>query len=225
MTIFAKLKRPAIMADYPLFLIMSNYKDGGIRMADKLLKYSDATLVSVDDLIEFAENPSRLPHIVQHERPNILELVYIFETMINDDGANTEDKVVNEIANNFKILPIYYHIQIMRQLINRYYDEVFDDIEAIKPTVDTLDIRDALMDETDHCRKIFGRIPSPFEMLYLYIDTMSDDHCTASPEEQHDFRMMIGSEAMQQRVLLDYVDTYEKKYGEALHQEVMTIGK
>ncbi|QDR73622.1 hypothetical protein FOD75_11030 (plasmid) [Limosilactobacillus reuteri] len=192
-------------------------------MNERLVAYSAAALQIVDDMIEYSQ---RFPNeYIQHTPVTMMELSYVAMMILDDDGKESDDELIKSLANSFEILPIYYHIQVLRQLVNRYYGEILDRPETIDQNILTLDLRDTLMAATELLAKELKSIPSPMETFYLYMDNMTDDQNEATDKERVQFKQMIDNKDVQKRVLLDYLDSYEHKYGKDLHQEVLQIGK
>ena len=77
-----------------------------------------------------------------------------------------------------------------------------------------------MMATTEHFSEIDGQILSPFEAIYLTIDSFVQDNVLKDPKRHEQADVLIGNIKAQRRILNDYLKEYDAKYGAELRKEV-----
>lgn len=195
---------------------------------------TEKTLTISNDLLKLSK---MLPQMLGHTPVNFIEGLYYILNQIDDgdvyaDEESTEGQfmgLIDEVAGSLKGLPLYYHVQLLRQFVNRYFDEILHQKSKENRKL-TREISDSLMDETRYVYKTLSHLTkskdnrrnllSPFEVIYIYVDCMIDDRPQANEQEMSNFESIIKRNTEYQKsVVLSYLDKYEAKYGDYLKKE------
>lgn len=142
--------------------------------------------------------------------------------------SESSDSKMNDLAGLIKQVPIAYHAQTLRVVVNRYAVENKSRTpqkgRKNKRVADkvSLKIRDILMAETENFKKIAHRIPSPFEVVYLTFSHMFTQIQKQAPktEEMSLFMAMVNEPTIQNQVLSSYLDAFESEYHSELSKGV-----
>ena len=113
----------------------------------------------------------------------------------------------------------------MRGFINRYYGEKFDDTDTAPLDATSLAIRDLLMKETDEYVNITKLIPSPLEVIYLFLNGVINKQTGVTNSEYTNLTAILNNEPAQKRALLDYLDKFDSAYSEDLQQGILKHAK
>ena len=190
-------------------------------------KYTNQTLRISNDLMKISE---LLPVECGHEPVTLIEGIYCICDSINygdvdDSSSDQYMKLIDDVAINLKGLPLYYHIQLLHQFTNNY----FENILKIQPKRRNLRIVERvttdMINESKQVLQNTKKCLSPFELLYLYADSIIDNKITASPHQYDDFMEIKDHIATQRDLILTFLDKYEKLYGDALKKEAQKYAK
>lgn len=155
-------------------------------MTNGTADYDERALTTSDDLIKFGFYVSEqsTKNGLQY---NIVQTIRLICGLINGYSSeildDTADKFSEEIKEDFKGLPIFYHIRVMQQFFNEYYQKVlilqFRDEEEKKEKLQldrkSLYLTDQLMQSCKDFEEKEGIVPSPFEMIYVYLLHISNN--------------------------------------------------
>lgn len=193
-----------------------------------LIQYSEKTLVIADDLIKMGK---LLPDVKGHEPITIFEAIFYIFGQIDEglgDGneqITTYNNLIKQTKESLRDLPVFYHIQILRQFINRYYTELLGQKISQKNNSKYLEsiiaVTNSLVAETDKTIEKTGIILSPIEIIYLYVDSFISEEPIADEHEAEAFKTVLSNISIQGSVVLSYLSRYEDKYQKALKQEVL----
>lgn len=193
-----------------------------------LIQYSEKTLVIADDLIKMGK---LLPDVKGHEPITIFEAIFYIFGQIDEglgDGneqITTYNNLIKQTKESLRDLPVFYHIQILRQFVNRYYTELLGQKISQKNNSKYLEsiiaVTNSLVAETDKTIEKTGIILSPIEIIYLYVDSFISEEPIADEHEAEAFKTVLSNISIQGSVVLSYLSRYEDKYQKALKQEVL----
>lgn len=173
---------------------------------------------TTDDILELG---NLIPEAMGLKQINLMELLYILGAQLNNDQPNEQLKdLLQKIGKGLRDLPMFYHSQLFRSVINEFYGTVYDTMETADKTAETISMRDSLLADTRHFIEVTKHIPSPFEIIYLYIEAIIDQN-RQSTEEIATAQNILSYVNLQKRVLLDYIDSYDNAYKDQLKQGVM----
>lgn len=191
-------------------------------MASSPAKIQDTILILSDSIDDFIEDAERL---LNTDNVNILEILYLLGMKVNEFKEEDTEPLVKTIAENLKQLPVYYHTQLLRGFINRYYGEKFDNTDTAPLDATSLAIRDLLMKETDEYINITKLIPSPLEVIYLFLNGVINKQTGVTNSEYTNLTAILNNEPAQKRALLDYLDKFDSAYSEDLQQGILKHAK
>ena len=193
-----------------------------------LIQYSEKTLVIADDLIKMGK---LLPDVKGHEPITIFEAIFYIFGQIDEglgdgnDQIATYNNLIKQTKESLRDLPVFYHIQILRQFVNRYYTELLGQKINQKNNSKYLEsiiaVTNSLVAETDKTIKKTGIILSPIEIIYLYVDSFISEEPIADEHEVEAFKIVLSNISIQGSVVLSYLSRYEDNYQKALKQEVL----
>lgn len=185
-----------------------NYTNQRLSLADNLLKISRL-----------------LPDQLGHTPVSLIEGLYVIMENI-DQGSIDEDSddefsvLTDKIAKDLKGLPLYYHIQALRQFTNLYFKDVLKSNPRFRHDARAKRVSEDLMKETMRSYKLIKKCLSPFEIIYLYTDGMITDRPIATRREEADFNTVLREYiGLQKETVLQYLSLYQKKLGEPLKKE------
>ena len=195
---------------------------------DLLEQYTEKTLTIADTLIQISKI---LPKVKGHEPITLFEAFYyvfgqIDEGFGNKNGGTEQyNSLIQKVAKNLKGLPSFYHIQVMRQFVNRYYSEVlqgrYDDKKETEKDRDCVNIIiNSLVAETKKAVEEQKVVFSPLEIVYLYVDSFISDNPIANETEVDAFNYVLSHISLRQSVLVSYLTRYEELYQQKLKKEV-----
>lgn len=197
---------------------------------DQMLKNAEKTLAVADDLIKIGKE---LPKVKGHEPITIFEALFLIFNQI-DEGKNTTngdhpefEELIADTSNNLNGLPAFYHIQILRQFVSRYYSEVLPDSYSQDSDIDAETaavINSAIGSLINDSERIINQeniIFSPIEIVYLYIESFISDSSNVSEKEATSFEYVLKRISIQKNVLLSYLTRYEELYKDKLKKEAI----
>lgn len=203
---------------------------GGICMHNEYLqKNSEKTLMVADNLIKIGH---LLPQVKGHEPITIFEAVFYIFAQLSEglEDGNVDNKQYNDliqrVGEGLTDLPVYYHLQILRQFTNRYYNEILEDKynQPYDPEEDSSSVTaviSSLVNETKRITESENVIFSPLEVIYLYIVSFISEDPIANSDEISAFEHVLRKAETQKPVILSYISRYEELYKEKLKKEAL----
>ena len=74
------------------------------------------------------------------------------------------------------------------------------------------------MATTDNFFDQTGKVLSPFEAIYLTIDSYVQQDTLRNAKRREEASLFIGDIKAQRRILVDYLNRYERQYGATLRE-------
>lgn len=183
-------------------------------MNEQQTLYADTSIELVDGLIQYGQ------HLKNDFGDNVSPALTIYSILDKISKNSLDTQEILKIRKQMQTLPLYYHHQCLRLFIERFSSEVNIDIKIGDQTLDSLNEVDNLEKIAKTYNEYTKRIPSIFEVIYLYIEEGLKD--SSSQERISKF---ISDASFQSRVGLDYCYKFQKTYGEDLKTGVLTNEK
>ena len=166
----------------------------------KATKYADISVNLVDSLIAYSKD------LKSDFENNYSELTVIYSFCINIDRKQ-EDVRLQNIKQKFESLPIYYHSNVLELFITRFQNEILLDKNKEDLTHTVLEIEDVLMDYAQYFEKSLKRIPSIFEVLFLYLQGG-----LKYGQHKEQLSCLLSNVRFQHRVLCEFCNKYQEIY-------------
>lgn len=152
----------------------------------------------------------------QYDKKGVVVVIYtLMNHLLDEDNASIVDKL--------KRIPIAYHSQILRIVTNKYAIMVVQTGD-VPYSQESMTIHDTLLAESQNFADTLHRIPSPFEMFYLVINSLLADYTANGNHIQNNVELslvrMFNSPGTQARVMIDYLSDFDKKYDAELKKGV-----
>ncbi|MFR0595382.1 hypothetical protein [Limosilactobacillus mucosae] len=171
----------------------------------------------MDDFVDAVEQDMREKNMTNTQ---CILSIYMLGNYLNNIDSESSSPLVIDIAKDLKGLQIYYHIELLRSFISRYYGTRFDTTETAPISAASLGFKDLLMRESQNFLNITKLVPSPLEIIYLCVGSILSQLQHGASEltqaEVENGRQVISSAREQKRALLDYLEAFEKAYGDQL---------
>ncbi|MDC2829116.1 hypothetical protein PO250_02035 [Limosilactobacillus mucosae] len=171
----------------------------------------------MDDFVDAVEQDMREKNMTNTQ---CILSIYMLGNYLNNIDSESSSPLVIDIAKDLKGLQIYYHIELLRSFISRYYGTRFDTTETAPISAASLGFKDLLMRESQNFLNITKLVPSPLEIIYLCVGSILSQLQHGASEltqaEVENGRQVISSAKEQKRALLDYLEAFEKAYGDQL---------
>lgn len=174
----------------------------------KATKYADISVNLVDSLIAYSKD------LKSDFENNYSELTVIYSFCINIDRKQ-EDVRLQNIKQKFESLPIYYHSNVLELFITRFQNEILLDKNKEDLTHTVLEIEDVLMDYAQYFEKSLKRIPSIFEVLFLYLQGG-----LKYGQHKEQLSYLLSNVRFQHRVLCEFCNKYQEIYQMKLKRTV-----
>lgn len=182
-------------------------------LQNRVLHLSDL----IDDFVDAVEQDMREKNMTNTQ---CILSIYMLGNYLNNIDPESSSPLVIDISKDLKGLQIYYHIELLRSFISRYYGTRFDTTETAPISAASLGFKDLLMRESQNFLNITKLVPSPLEIIYLCVGSILSQLQHGASEltqaEVENGRQVISSAKEQKRSLLDYLEAFEKAYGDQL---------
>ncbi len=182
-------------------------------LQNRVLHLSDL----MDDFVDAVEQDMREKNMTNTQ---CILSIYMLGNYLNNIDPESSSPLVIDISKDLKGLQIYYHIELLRSFISRYYGTRFDTTETAPISAASLGFKDLLMRESQNFLNITKLVPSPLEIIYLCVGSILSQLQHGASEltqaEVENGRQVISSAKEQKRALLDYLEAFEKAYGDQL---------
>ncbi|MEO5289160.1 hypothetical protein [Limosilactobacillus allomucosae] len=182
-------------------------------LQNRVLHLSDL----IDDFVDAVEQDMREKNMTNTQ---CILSIYMLGNYLNNIDPESSSPLVIDISKDLKGLQIYYHIELLRSFISRYYGTRFDTTETAPISAASLGFKDLLMRESQNFLNITKLVPSPLEIIYLCVGSILSQLQHGASEltqaEVENGRQVISSAKEQKRALLDYLEAFEKAYGDQL---------
>lgn len=175
----------------------------------------NGVFVLKNDLLDYAK---KIAKDDADSTTSVVEVVYNVLLQIGNQGNNTEE--TKKLRKAFQGIPLAMHTQALRSfIVSFYYVNHLD--QALVPSNQVIkSVVAEMMATTEHFSEIGGQILSPFEAIYLTIDSFVQDNVLKDPKRHEQADVLIGNIKAQRRILNDYLKEYDAKYGAELRKEV-----
>lgn len=169
-------------------------------------KEAENSILLVDALMQYSEK------MYKSEKTSCSQISAIGRAFkeINIGAKNNEN--LKKIKEYFNELPIFRHSNALNLFIKRFQQEILENEEKSELSQSALAVEDELMNYAQAFEKNTKRIPSPFEVLFLYFESEME-------LKNQTFIDMLCKNDFQYRVLSDFVGKFQAKYDERLNSQ------
>lgn len=180
-------------------------------MSNNSTVYSDTSIDLVNQLTKFSKPLAKEFTDQGRQSLNPVLVVFTLLNSINNEDSVKEDETVEKIKKDFGILPNFYHIQCLRLFMDRFNNEIAQKVELQKKSLRSIEVVDSLMNYASEFYKQTKRYPSTFELIYLYVQSNLVDE-----NKQQQIADFISDHEFQNRVIEDFCNKFQEKFGEKM---------
>lgn len=183
-------------------------------MTDKKMDaLQNSVYVLKNTLSEYAK---KLAEDDGNNKTSVVEVIYNVLLQMSKQENDTEE--TKKLRSAFKGIPLILHIQALKSFINSFYISNHLGTQIQPNDQNTEAITNELMATTDNFFDQTGKVLSPFEVIYLTIDSYVKQETLKNPKRKDEASLFIGDIKAQRRILVDYLNRYEHQYGAALRE-------
>lgn len=151
-----------------------------------------------------------------NSKTSVAEVIYNVLLQMSKQENDTEE--TKNLRAAFKGVPLSLHVQALKSFINSFYisNHLGSQVQPSDKKTET--ITNELMATTDNFFDQTGKVLSPFEAIYLTIDSYIQQDTLRNAKRRKEASLFIGDIKAQRRVLVDYLNRYERQYGATLRE-------
>lgn len=151
-----------------------------------------------------------------NSKTSVAEVIYNVLLQMSKQENDTEETINLRAA--FKGVPLSLHVQALKSFINSFYisNHLGSQVQPSDKKTET--ITNELMATTDNFFDQTGKVLSPFEAIYLTIDSYIQQDTLRNAKRRKEASLFIGDIKAQRRILVDYLNRYERQYGATLRE-------
>ena len=190
-------------------------------MTDKKMDaLQNSVYVLKNTLSEFA---NKLAEDDDNSKTSVVEVIYNVLLQMSKQENDTEE--TKNLRSAFKGVPLSLHVQALKSFINSFYisNHLGSQVQPGDKRTET--ITNELMATTDNFFDQTGKVLSPFEAIYLTIDSYVQQDTLRNAKRRDEASLFIGDIKAQRRILVDYLNRYERQYGATLRKESQAYEK
>lgn len=149
-------------------------------------------------------------------KTSVVEVIYNVLLQMSKQENDTEE--TKNLRAAFKGVPLSLHVQALKSFINSFYisNHIGSQVQPSDKKTET--ITNELMATTDNFFDQTGKVLSPFEAIYLTIDSYVQQDTLRNAKRREEASLFIGDIKAQRRILVDYLNRYERQYGATLRE-------
>lgn len=176
-------------------------------MSNQPTEYANQSIKLVDDLMEYSSN-------IEGQFDNKLTPALAIYALLSELVDDQQD---NKFEKQLKSLPNYYHVQCLRLFNSRFQNELDlkGEDKTISLTSQSINIQDNMLKYADKFIQITTRIPSIFEVIFIYINYSLKDI-----EERKNITAFLNNLSLQDLIINNICDKYQEKYAVRLKNGV-----
>ncbi|MDY5247794.1 MAG: hypothetical protein SPJ50_09420 [Ligilactobacillus salivarius] len=151
-----------------------------------------------------------------NSKTSVAEVIYNVLLQMSKQENDTEE--TKNLRAAFKGVPLSLHVQALKSFINSFYisNHLGSQVQPSDKKTET--ITNELMATTDNFFDQTGKVLSPFEAIYLTIDSYVQQDTLRNAKRREEASLFIGDIKAQRRILVDYLNRYERQYGATLRE-------
>lgn len=151
-----------------------------------------------------------------NSKTSVAEVIYNVLLQMSKQENDTEE--TKNLRAAFKGVPLSLHVQALKSFINSFYisNHLGSQVQPSDKKTET--ITNELMATTDNFFDQTGKVLSPFEAIYLTIDSYIQQDTLRNAKRRKEASLFIGDIKAQRRILVDYLNRYERQYGATLRE-------
>lgn len=151
-----------------------------------------------------------------NSKTSVAEVIYNVLLQMSKQENDTEE--TKNLRAAFKGVPLSLHVQALKSFINSFYisNHLGSQVQPSDKKTET--ITNELMATTDNFFDQTGKVLSPFEAIYLTIDYYIQQDTLRNAKRRKEASLFIGDIKAQRRILVDYLNRYERQYGATLRE-------
>lgn len=151
-----------------------------------------------------------------NSKTSVAEVIYNVLLQMSKQENDTEE--TKNLRAAFKGVPLSLHVQALKSFINSFYisNHLGSQVQPSDKKTET--ITNELMATTDNFFDQTGKVLSPFEAIYLTIDSYIQQDTLRNTKRRKEASLFIGDIKAQRRILVDYLNRYERQYGATLRE-------
>lgn len=151
-----------------------------------------------------------------NSKTSVAEVIYNVLLQMSKQENDTEE--TKNLRAAFKGVPLSLHVQALKSFINSFYISYHLGSQVQPSDKKTETITNELMATTDNFFDQTGKVLSPFEAIYLTIDSYIQQDTLRNAKRREEASLFIGDIKAQRRILVDYLNRYERQYGATLRE-------
>ena len=190
-------------------------EDKNLMVSKRQDSLQNSVFVLKNDLLKYA---NEIAEKDENHSTSVVEAIYNALLQMKSKENNGED--TRELRRAFGSVPLVLHVQVLKSFIESFYISNHLEKKVVVGTPQTGLISKELLDTVDNFYKLEGKILSPFEAIYLVTGSYVEKDVLKEARRHRQATMFIGDIKYQRRILIDFLQEYDRKYSNKIREEV-----